>query len=95
MLITCVSLREFFVSFGHETKSAASFDHASGRMKNADRAKHKKTTPPTRVTVLGEMRCATKRPPITASPVHRPWPMVPPTMTPRRFSLAAKTMVVN
>lgn len=70
------------------------FDHFSGRIKHAENANNKNTIPPINVTVFGEIRCETNRPPITAKPVHKPWPIVPPIMTPRRFSLAARTMVV-
>ena len=34
------------------------------------------------VPVLIEIRCATKRPPRTARPVHKAWPRVPPIITP-------------
>ena len=68
--------------------------YLSGWIKNADKAKIRNTTPPTSVTVFGDIRWATKRPPRTANPVHKPWPIVPPTITPKRFSLAAKTIVV-
>jgi len=63
-------------------------------MKNAEKAKQMKTIPPMSVTVFGDIRWATKRPPRTAKPVQRPWPIVPPTITPSRCSLAAKTIVV-
>lgn len=32
------------------------FDYLSGRIKKAESAKHKNTTPPTSVTVLGDIR---------------------------------------
>jgi hypothetical protein len=47
-------------------------DYLSKRIKNAEIAKHKNTTPPTSVTVFGDIRWAIKRPPITAKPVHKP-----------------------
>lgn len=45
--------------------------------------------------VLTEIFCATKRPPITASPVHKACPSDPPTTTPITSSLVASTTVAS
>lgn len=47
------------------------------------------------VPVRTDIRCAIMRPPITANPVHRAWPITPPTMMPYTLSRAAKMIVVN
>ena len=64
-------------------------------MRNAVRANIMKQTPPIRVTVLTEILVATNRPPITARPVHRVWPIRPAMTIAERSSLAARTMVAS
>ncbi len=64
-------------------------------MNKAVTAKTRKTTPPTMVTVLTEMRWAIMRPPSTARPVQIPCPMIPAITTAATFSRAAKTIVAN
>lgn len=49
------------------------------------RAKTKKRTPPKIATVFSERRDARRRPPTTARPVHREWPMMPPRVTVRGY----------
>jgi len=51
-------------------------------MNSAENANAKNTMPPMIVTVLTEIFCAIILPPITANPVHKQWPTVPPTATP-------------
>ena len=46
---------------------------------------------PGALPVLIEIRCAIKRPPITARPVHRACPRVPPKMTPVTFWNGTRT----
>jgi hypothetical protein len=41
---------------GEITKKNIYSNYVSGRMKNAEKAKHMKTIPPTSVTVFGEIR---------------------------------------
>lgn len=62
-------------------------------MKKAENAKKRKTNAPTSVTVLTEIRCAIIRPPMTANPVHMPWPIVPPSTVPMMFSRAPNIIV--
>ncbi len=67
---------------------------SSGETKSAERAKKMKTTAPTSVTVLTEILDAIMRPLRTATPVHRPWPRVPPTTVPNMFSRAPRMIVL-
>lgn len=52
------------------------------------------TTPPIKVTVLTDIFCAMIRPPITPKPVQMACPIIPPDITPHKFSLADSTIVV-
>lgn len=48
-----------------------------------------------KLPVRTEIRWATIRPPITASPVHIEWPSTPPIITPGMCSRALNIIVVN
>lgn len=73
---------------------AADVDKSFGSKIDDVMAKIINTTPPTSVTVLTEIFDARILPPITASPVHIECPIIPPVMTPIKFSRAARIIVV-
>mmetsp|Transcript_15750 Transcript_15750/g.30210 ORF Transcript_15750/g.30210 Transcript_15750/m.30210 type:complete len:263 (+) Transcript_15750:564-1352(+) len=55
----------------------------------------KNRKPPVKATVRWEILVAIIRPPTTANPVHRKWPMDAPTVTPNGFLCVASAIVVT
>mmetsp|Transcript_3508 Transcript_3508/g.11712 ORF Transcript_3508/g.11712 Transcript_3508/m.11712 type:complete len:204 (+) Transcript_3508:650-1261(+) len=65
----------------------------SGPSTRATSPNTRKSRPPMMATLRSEMLAASMRPPMTARPVHRAWPRVPPRVTPKGSFAAESAMV--